>query len=367
MDSAGICSILEEEIRRHDPGAEILSIPVADGGEGSVDAFLAALGGEKIRVLAKGPYQEDMTGFYGIIDQGRTAVIEMAACAGLPLAGERLHPEQTSTYGVGQLMADAARRGCGRIILGLGGSATNDFGAGAAAATGIRFLDAAGAAFVPVGGTLSRIARIDAGGLLPELRRAEIIAMCDIDNPLYGPTGAAQVFAPQKGADPAMAEFLDRELRAASTTVVRELGLDVSGLPGSGAAGGMGGGMAAFFQARLQMGIETVLDTVHFDRLIQGADLVFTGEGRIDAQSLRGKVVVGVARRAKKQGVPVIVIAGDIGDDIAGVYDEGVSAVFSINRLARPFAEVRSRAAQDLRAAMDNLMRLITIFAPPTA
>ncbi|MDR2784820.1 MAG: glycerate kinase [Treponema sp.] len=362
MSSREVCSIMAGVIRRYHPAAGIHSVPVADGGEGSVDSFLAAAGGEKITIPAKGPRMEDMPGFYGIIGGGKTAVIEMAACAGLPLAGERPRPDLATTYGAGLLIADAAKRGCGKIIVGLGGSATNDFGAGAAAACGIRFFDSAGKPFVPVGGTLSRIARIDASGLLPEVKRAEIVTMCDIDNPLYGKTGAAYVFAPQKGADEAMVEMLDGQLRRAAETVAREMGVDVSALPGAGAAGGMGGGMAAFFGSPLKMGIEVVLDTVNFDVLVKDADLVFTGEGRLDTQSLRGKVVVGVARRAKRQGVPVVAIAGVTGDGIEGVYGEGVSAVFVTNRAARPFSELPAHCANDLALTMDNLMRFMALF-----
>ncbi|MDR2757916.1 MAG: glycerate kinase [Spirochaetaceae bacterium] len=362
MSSQEICSIMEEQIRKYYPGAEVLSIPVADGGEGSVDSFLAAVGGEKITIPAKGPYLEDIQGFYGLVNGGNTAVIEMAACAGLPLAGERLQPDKTTTYGVGQLILDAAKRGCKKIVVGLGGSATNDFGAGAAAAAGVRFFDRDGKEFIPLGGTLSRIAKIDRSGMPPELLSAEIISMCDIDNPLYGPSGAAFVFAPQKGADAAMVEFLDRELRAVSEAVIQQLGIDVSAVPGAGAAGGMGGGMVVFFGSRLQMGIETVLDTVNFDRLLPGTDLVLTGEGKIDSQSLRGKVVIGVARRAKKQGIPVIAVVGDIGDSVEGAYDEGVRAIFSINRRAIPFQEARTRCRSDLSLTMDNLLRFLTSF-----
>ncbi|MDR2073194.1 MAG: glycerate kinase [Spirochaetaceae bacterium] len=365
MSSLEVCAVMERVICRRCPGAEIISIPVADGGEGSVDAFLAACGGEKITVPVKGPYMEDIGAFYGIIDGGATAVIEMAAAAGLPLVGEALNPAKTTTYGVGQLMAAAARRGCKKIIMGLGGSATNDFGAGAAAACGIRFLDGAGKDFVPVGETLSRIARIDPAGLLPELAGAEIITMCDIDNPLYGINGAAHVFGPQKGAGPAMVEFLDGQLCAVSETVKRELGVDVSLQPGAGAAGGMGGGMAAFFGSRLQMGIEAVLDTVHFDSLLSGTGLVFTGEGKIDAQSLRGKVVIGVARRAKKQGVPVLAIVGEIGDPIEEAYSQGVSGIFSIIRTARPFKEIKDRSTESLELTMDNLFRVIHTLSSP--
>ncbi|MDR3336690.1 MAG: glycerate kinase [Treponema sp.] len=361
MSSAEICRIMKTQILRHYQDAEIVSIPVADGGEGSVDAYLAAAGGEKITLQVKGPYMEDIRGFYGLMDRGNTAVIEMAAAAGLPLAGDRLRPDKTTTYGVGQLILDAVNRGCKKIILGLGGSATNDFGAGAAAAAGVRFFDQEGAPFVPVGETLSRIARIDKGALPPAFKPVEFLCMCDIDNPLYGPQGASYVFAPQKGADKAMVEFLDAQLRAVAETVRRELGADVASLSGAGAAGGMGGGMAAFFGARLQMGIETVLDAVDFDRLIRDADMIFTGEGRLDSQSLRGKAVIGIARRAKRRGVPVIAVVGDIGDNIEGVYAEGVRAVFSINRVARPFKEVQSRAPGDLALTMDSLLRFMVL------
>ncbi|MBE6831215.1 MAG: glycerate kinase [Ruminococcaceae bacterium] len=359
LSSLEICSVMEQCIHEHDPSAQVVAIPVADGGEGSVDAFLAAMGGEKISVPSKGPYMEDITSFYGLVNNGRTAVIEMAACAGLPLAGGRLEPDKATTYGVGLLMADAVKRGCKRIIIGLGGSATNDLGTGAAAAAGIRFLDSSGTAFVPTGGALSKIEHIDCSGLLPELREAEIITMCDIDNPLYGETGAAFVFAPQKGADDRMTVFLDEQLRAAAETIRRELNADVSNLPGAGAAGGMGGGMAAFFRSRLQMGIETVLDTVRFEELLQGADMVFSGEGKIDAQSLRGKVVIGVARRAKKAGVPLVAVVGDIADDIESIYEQGVSAVFSINRVAVPFSIAKTRSRRDLRDTFDNILRLM--------
>ena len=362
MSSGEICSVMEKRIRCYYPNAEFVSIPVADGGEGSVDSFLAAVGGEKIKIPCKGPYMEDMEGFYGIIDNGKTAVVEMAAAAGLPLVGDKLAAEKTTTYGVGQLLVDAARRGCKKIVTGLGGSATNDFGTGAAAAAGVRFLDKDGKSFIPVGETLSQITRIDTSGLCRELRSAEIITMCDIDNPLYGKTGAAYIFGPQKGADPAMVEYLDGQLRAVSETVKRDIGMDVSMMPGAGAAGGMGGGMVAFFGASLQMGIQVVLDTVGFESIIKDADMIITGEGKIDHQSLRGKVVIGIARRAKKLNVPVIAVVGQMDDNIEGAYDEGVTAIFSIHRAALPFSEVRHRNKTDLDIAMDNLFRLLARF-----
>jgi glycerate kinase len=365
MSSTEFCEIASEVILSYHRNASVVSVPVADGGEGSVDAFISAVGGERVWANAKGPYFDDMKCFYGLIDQGKTAVVEMAACAGLPLVGENQDPGKTTTFGVGQLMADAVNnKGCKKIIIGLGGSATNDFGVGAASASGIVFLDADGREFIPVGETLSRIARIDNTRLMPGMKDIEIVTMCDVDNPLYGPNGAAFVFGPQKGADPRMAEFLDVQLRAVSEVVKRDLGLDLSMMPGAGAAGGMGGGMAAFFGSRLRPGIEIVLDVVGFDGLLEGADMVITGEGRIDSQSLHGKAVIGVARRAKKHGVPVIAITGDIEDGIEKAYDEGVSALFSINRKAVPFEEAKMRSKSNLRHTVDNLMRFMNCVSP---
>lgn len=358
MSSAEVCSIMKKAISSYYPQAEIISIPVADGGEGSVDAFLSALGGKKVSVAVKGPYFENTESFYGILPDN-TAVIEMAAAAGLPLAGEKKQVGKATTYGVGQLIVHAASSGCRKIIVGLGGSCTNDGGCGAAAAAGIVFRDASGKPFVPTGETLCNISSIDTGGLEASVARAEIITMCDIDNPLCGPNGAAFVFAPQKGADDAMVKILDENLLHMAAIVKKDLGIDIADMPGAGAAGGMGGGMAAFFGSRLKMGIETVLDVTGFDNTVKGADLVITGEGKIDRQSLRGKVVIGVARRAKKAGVPVTAIVGDIGNNIEMAYSEGVSAIFSINRTAVPFEKARLRSRDDLYLTMDNLMRFI--------
>jgi glycerate 2-kinase len=317
---------------------------------------LAAVGGEKISLTVKGPYFEDIPAFYGRLPDG-TAVVEMAAAAGLPLVGKHRSAGKTTTYGVGQLIAHAAESGCRKIIVGLGGSATNDGGTGAAAALGVRFRDKNGKDFLPVGETLGNIASIDVSDINPALRNVELITMCDIDNPLCGPRGASFVFGPQKGATEAEVRQLDRNLEHFAQIVRKDLGKDILSLPGAGAAGGMGGGMAAFFDSQLQMGIETILDTVHFDEQLSGTDLVFSGEGKLDSQSLGGKVVIGVARRTKKQGVPLIAVVGDIGDEITQAYDEGVSAIFSINRVAIPFSEAKLRCRQDLTLTMDNLMR----------
>lgn len=362
MSSMEICKIMKEAISKHFPQAEVVAVPVADGGEGSVAAFLAAAGGKKVHLRVKGPYFESLDSFYGILPDN-TAVIEMAAAAGLPLVGENRHAELTTTYGAGQLIKHAAEAGCKRIIVGLGGSATNDGGTGAAAALGVRFLDSDGNDFIPVGGTLDRIAKIDLSSITPALGSAELTIMCDIDNPFCGPRGAAAVFAPQKGADADLVELLDRNLDHLAEVIKRDLGKEIRDIPGAGAAGGMGGGMAAFFGGRLRPGIETVLEAVGFDSLLTGADLVISGEGRIDSQSLRGKVVIGCARRAKAAGIPLIAVVGDIGDYVEEAYAEGVSAIFSINNVAVPFEKARERCRSDLAMTVDNIMRALKLYS----
>ncbi len=357
MSSDEICSIMEKAIRRNYPDAQTISIPVADGGEGSVEAFLKAMGGEKVTVTVKGPYFQDMEAFYGIIDHGRTAIIEMAACAGLPLVENNPDPRRTTTYGVGQLIEAAISRGCKKIIMGLGGSCTNDAGAGAAAALGVSFINFSGDSFIPTGGTLKEIAHIDTSKLLPSLKEIELVTMCDIDNPLYGEKGAAYVFAPQKGASPEVVKELDDNLRHLDQILQKDLKLYLADIKGAGSAGGMGCGMVAFFGSTLQMGIETVLDTVKFDELLKDTDYVFSGEGKIDAQSIRGKVVIGIAKRTKKANVPLLAFVGDIGDDVEEAYELGVTGIFSINRVAIEYREAKKRARQDLFLTVDNLMR----------
>lgn len=359
MSSVRICELMRDSIERIFPLCEVKAIPVADGGEGSVEAFLSALGGERVPLQVKGPWFEDAEACYGLVDGGKTAVIEMAAAAGLPMAGERRDPSATTTYGVGQLMLDAARRGADKLVVGLGGSATNDGGCGAAAAAGVRFYNAAGEAFIPVGRTLGDIEAIDASGLDPALSAVDIVAMCDIDNPMYGPRGAAHIFGPQKGAGEDMVRALDGGLRHLDGIIRRDLGADVAGIPGSGAAGAMGAGMLAFFGARMQMGIEAVLDTVGFDSAIEDADVVFTGEGKLDSQSLRGKVVIGVARRASRQRKPVIAIVGGADYDVDGAYGEGVSAIFTINRLPQDFSLLKGRSEENLVFAFENVLRAL--------
>ena len=359
LSSEMICDIMSERVKKHFPDCQVVSIPVADGGEGSVDCFLTAVGGEKIIETVKSPYFEDMQSFYGAINDGETAVIEMASCAGLPLVEYRKDPRKTTTYGVGQLILAAAKRGCKRIIVGLGGSSTNDGGCGAAAAVGVKFFDKYGNEFIPVGGTLKNIVKIDLSQRSKYIDDIEIVTMCDIDNPMYGTNGAAYIFAPQKGADKDMVVELDKGLRNLCKVIKNDIGTDLKDVPGGGAAGAMGAGMIAFFDSNLQMGIETVLDTISFDEVINGADMIFTGEGKIDTQSLRGKVVIGVARRAKRKNVPVTVVAGGADDGIDEAYDMGVTSIFTINRLPQDFAVSRTKSKENMEETLDNILRLI--------
>lgn len=359
MSSVDVCRIMAEALQERFPEATVNTIPVADGGEGSVDAFLAAIPGKRMELTVDGPYREPVNGYYGLLDDG-TAVIEMAAAAGLPLVGDNRHAEKTSTYGVGQLLLDALDHGACKVIVGLGGSATNDGGCGMAAACGVRFLDENDNTFVPVGETLTKIARIDMGGLDPRLARTEIVTMCDIDNPLCGTTGAAAVFGPQKGASPAQVAMLDAGLARMAQIVKADLNVDVLGIAGGGAAGGMGAGMVAFFGSPLQMGIQTVLDAACFDELVREADVVFSGEGCFDGQSLRGKVVVGVAQRCKKAGKPLFAVAGVIDDAVVPrAVEAGVSHLCCINRTGVPLEVAIKHPRSNLAHTMGLLGELL--------
>ncbi len=356
LSSQRVCRIVAEAVRAVEPESEICTIPVADGGEGTVETFLTALSGKLVSVPCHGPYGEAHTGFYGLLPDG-TAVVEMAAAAGLPLVGRRRDPEKTTTYGVGEIIDAAVKNGAKRLVLGLGGSATNDGGCGAAAALGVRFLNEQGVPFIPTGGTLHKVVHIDTRGLLPELKRIPVAAMCDIDNPLCGANGAAAVFGPQKGADENMVQRLDEGLYRLAWAIQTDLGLDVLHLPGDGAAGGMGAGSVAFFGAQLQMGIEAVLDVARFDTLAADADLVVTREGRLDGQSLRGKVVEGVARRAKKLCVPVAALVGGCQGDWRGVYRKGVAGVFPICTEPMTLEQAMGRSEENLRMTAENMLR----------
>ena len=361
LSSQEICRIARESFAKLQPDCRLLTIPVADGGEGTVACFHEACGGELVTVPVQGPYGETVEASYLQLPDHR-AVIEMASSSGLPQVGDRKDPCRTSTFGVGQQIRHAVEQGSTQILLGLGGSCTNDGGCGCAAALGVRFLDRAGQAFVPTGGTLDQIAHIDVSGARQLLQTVKLTAMCDIDNPMHGPTGASYIFGPQKGADPAMVEFLDGQLKALDAVIQRELHRSVADVPGAGAAGAFGAGILAFLDGTLCPGIEAVLDLVDFDGKLKDCDLVITGEGRFDSQSIRGKVVSGVSRRAKRQGVPVAVIAGSVAEDVESVSadpDSGVTAAFSINRQAMDYSESRPFSRRNYRYTLENLLRLM--------
>ena len=362
LSSSEICAIAEEAVSRFFPECTLCKVPVADGGEGTVACFQEACGGELVRLTVQGPFGEPVEAAYLQLPGGQ-AVVEMAAAAGLPLVGDRKDPRKASTNGVGQLIRHAAEQGNRKILLGLGGSCTNDGGCGCAAALGVRFLDQDGQSFVPVGETLADICSIDLSGT-SYLRDVQLTAMCDIDNPMHGPTGAAYVFGPQKGADPETVAFLDSQLASLDETIRRELGRQVADIPGAGAAGAFGAGMVAFFQAQLRPGIEAVLDLVGFDDMLEGCDMVFTGEGRLDSQSLRGKVLSGVGKRARAHGVPVVAIVGGVTPDTEDVCDcqnAIISAIFTINRQAMDFEKSKGSSHQNYQRTFENILRLIQL------
>ena len=319
------------------PSCDIVKVAVADGGEGTMDALCQSLAGKVVRIPVEDPIGRTINASYVILEDGNTAVLEMSSASGLTLLtpAER-NPMLTSTYGTGQLIDDAIGRGCRRFLVGIGGSATNDAGMGMLTALGYRFLDAEGNELPGAGASLSKVCGIDCSGVSQAVRDSEFIVACDVDSPLYGPDGAAYVFAPQKGADPDMVKALDDGLRQYADVVASYAGKipmhggpsctgetsimkDAASMPGAGAAGGLGYAFVAFFGARLQRGVDMVLDAVGFDSIIEGADLVITGEGRIDAQTLTGKTPYGVLQRASRQNIPVIALAGSVAlDDSSG-------------------------------------------------
>ena len=304
---------------------------MADGGEGTVDALVAAHSGRLVKLRVEGPLGDPVEAAYGLIDGGQTAVVELAAASGLPLLSEsRRDPRVTSTYGFGELLAAAKEAGVRHVIAGIGGSATNDGGAGMAQALGYRLLDEHGQDLDRGGAALAWLDRIDASRVDPGWRNVEVSVACDVRNPLTGPEGATAVYGPQKGARGQVIGELDAALRRFAEVVRRDLGVDVDRLPGAGAAGGAGAGLVAFLGAKLVPGAPLVVDAAGLDRALQGARVVFTGEGRVDAQTAYGKGPSEVARRAKAHGIAVVLLAGGLAEGWQNVLDEGVSAVFPI-------------------------------------
>jgi glycerate kinase len=358
--AVAVAQAMERGILQVFPDAQVRQIPIADGGEGTVDALVAATGGRFCHTEVHGPLGEPLDARWGILGDGRTAVIEMAAASGLPLlAPERRNPRKTTTRGTGELMRAALDAGLRRIIIGIGGSATNDGGAGMARALGVRFLDGSGAELADGGAALADLARIDLSGIDTRLAQTEIIVACDVDNPLCGPRGASAVFGPQKGASPAMVDELDRALARFAQNARTATGRDVADNPGAGAAGGLGAGLLFFTPAVLRPGVEIVLDAVSFATAVADAAFVITGEGRTDFQTAFGKAPVGVARVAKRFAVPVFCISGGLGDGADDVLSHGVDAVMSICDKPMSLEECMRSGETLIEAAAARLCRVI--------
>ncbi len=326
-----VARAIEAGVKRIVPGALTVLKPMADGGEGTVQALVDATGGEIITTGVTGPLGEPVNAHWGILNDRITAVIEMAAASGLPLVPpEKRNPLITTTYGTGELILAALAKGCRKLIIGIGGSATNDGGAGMAQALGARFLDAQGKELGPGGAALADLEHIDVTNLDPRLAGFEVTLACDVNNPLCGPRGASAIYGPQKGATPELVAQLDAALIHYADVVRKDLGADVQDVAGAGAAGGLGMGLMVFLKARLIPGIDVVIEATNLVADLTGADLVFTAEGRIDCQSAMGKVPTGVALKAKEFGSPVIALAGEVADDCRVVYEQGIDAVLSI-------------------------------------
>lgn len=350
LTSSEVCDIIESALRNRIPDCNVIKLPAADGGEGLCSSFANFADGEWISADAKDPFGSLMRADYYMLKNG-TAVVETASCAGLPLAGDRADPTVTTTAGVGMLILDAVKRGAARIVLGLGGSATNDCGAGMASELGFRFLDKNNNAFAPVGGTLINIEHI----IPPEKYIAvPVVAACDVTNPLFGTDGAAYVFAPQKGADAGQVELLDRGLRHIAKILKRDLDFDAEELSGAGAAGGLGAGAAAFLNAELKSGIDIVLDESGFDTFASDADIVITGEGRFDSQSANGKVMSGVCKRAVKVGAEVYAVCGCASAD-ADPAALGIKKLFVSSDGTHTADELQFSCRRELYAAASSL------------
>jgi len=356
---------IEAGVKRIYPRAQTIKIPLADGGEGTVAALVAATGGRIRMSKVTGPLGEPVEAPWGILGDGETAVVEMAAASGLPLVPPgRRNPLLTTTYGTGELIGAALAEGCRRIIVGIGGSATNDGGAGMAQALGVGFYNEEGKEIPPGAAGLAGLARIDISTLDPRISQVEVLVACDVDNPLTGPNGAARIYGPQKGAGPKMVEELDGILHRFASLLRRDLGQDVEDIPGAGAAGGLGAGLMAFTGARLVPGVQLVLEAVKLEEILEeGVDLVITGEGAINHQTIYGKTPVGVAKLAQKYKVPVIALVGCIEPGAEVVYDAGIDALKAIVPGPMSLEEAMARAAELISAAAERAMRFLAVGA----
>ena len=335
---------MEDGVRRVLPDAEVVLVPVADGGDGTLETLVETSGGRIITSDVTGPLGETVSAQWGAMGDGVTAVAEMARTSGLALVRlEDRDPLNATTYGLGEVILEALEAGYRRFILGIGGSATNDAGAGMAQALGVRLLDADGAELPPGGAALARLDSIDTSGLDARAADADFDVACDVNNPLTGPEGASAVYGPQKGATPAIVEQLDAALANFAEVVKRDLGADVDGVPGSGAAGGLGGGIMAFLGGRLRPGVDIVLDTVDLASRLDGADLIITGEGCMDFQTVYNKAPIGVARLAGERNIPVIGVSGSLGDGFTDVHEHGIAAAVAITHAPMTLDEATDR------------------------
>ncbi len=373
LSAKEVACAIEQGIRRVFPKARILKVPMADGGEGTVRALVSAAGGRILKRSVYGPLGKRVEAEFGILGDKKTGVIEMASASGLALIKpESRNPLKTTTYGTGELIKAALNKNLKKIIIGLGGSATVDGGSGMARALGFKFLDSRGKVINPLNGAaLEKIYSIDAQSIDLRVKQTEFIGACDVDNPLLGPEGAAKVYGPQKGATPEMVKKLEKGLRNLAKVIKRDLGPDVTGLsrpcaqgrgvPGAGAAGGLGAGLAGFLNAKLKPGIDIVIDLTGLKKKIKGSHLVITGEGKLDSQTIYGKVPIGVAKTAKLHNVPVIAVCGSFSKDANVLFDYGIDAMFSTLSSVSTLREAIKDARTSIIVTVENIMRLVKI------
>ena len=376
LQGADVAKAIKQGVLSVYPQAEIVEIPVADGGDGTLDALVRSTGGQMFTSRVTGPLEEPVSALWGVMGEGfaypekepgphpqdKIAVIEMARASGLAFVPPRRRdPRITTTYGTGELIGEALKQGYRRIIIGLGGSATNDGGVGMAQALGVRFLDSNGRELPFGGAALSKLARVDTSNLRLGVMEAKITAATDVNNSLCGPSGASAVYGPQKGASPKVVEELDSALDHLSRVIKRNLGLDVRDVPRAGAAGGLGAGLMAFVSAEVESGIDLICRVLGLEERLTGVDLVITGEGRVDVSTTYDKAPVGVARLAKVKGIPVIVMAGSLGMGYEKVYQHGIDAIVPILDRPRNFEDSISRTYDLLRSATERTMRLLKL------
>ncbi len=363
MSAAEVADVIESGLKKGIKNVSVKKIPMADGGEGTVSAIVDATGGKIIKRTVLDPLGRKIKASFGVTGDGKTAVIEMAEASGLVLLKPKeRNPMKTSTYGTGELIKSALKLGVSHILIGIGGSATNDGGTGMARVLGVKFLDKNGKPLPEGGGALSKLARIDMSGLDSRLKKVKIEVACDVDNPLTGHKGASRVYGPQKGATPAMVKDLDAALKNLAAIIKRDVGKDILKVPGAGAAGGLGAGLMAFAGGELRAGVDIVIDRIKLRQRIKGCDLVITGEGRMDSQTIFGKTPAGVAKTAKEFDIPVIAICGCLGKDARKVNEIGIDAFFSAQEENVLEKDLSKRAPEMLENCAEQVARTINIW-----